>query len=89
MKNLSSREIRENLSDILSRVAYKHQKFTLSRNRKKIAVIISIEEWEKVEKLLEHFENEEDIRDADEAHIRYLKEGGVSLEQAKKELNLE
>lgn len=34
------------------------------------------------------YENVEDISDAEEAHERYMKEGGVSLDKLKKELNL-
>lgn len=88
METISSKEIRDNLSDILNKVAYKGQKYTLTRSGKDMAVIVSMEEWKVIEKLLQQIEDAEDIRDADEAHARYMKEGGISLEQAKKELGL-
>lgn len=36
----------------------------------------------------EKIEDMEDVRDADEAHARYLKEGGISLKKLKKDLGL-
>ena len=88
METVSSKEIRDNLSDILNKVAYSGQKYTLTRSGKNMAVIVSMEEWKVVERILQKIEDEEDIRDADEAHVRYMKAGGVSLEQAKRELGL-
>jgi prevent-host-death family protein len=88
METISSKDIRDNLSNILNKVAYKGQKYTLTRSGKDMAVIISMEDWQRIEKLLHQMEEEEDIRDADEAHHRYIKEGGIPLDQAKKELGL-
>lgn len=86
MKIVSSKEIRDHLSDILNNVAYRGDKYTLTRSGKNMAVIISVEEWERIEKFLQQMEEEEDIRAADEAHRRYIKEGGIPLEQVKREL---
>lgn len=86
MKTISSKEMRDNLSDVLNKVAYKGQKYTLTRSGKDMAVIISVEAWQRIEKLLRQMEDEEEIRNADEAHNRYITEGGIPLDQVKKEL---
>ena len=88
METISAKEIRDNLSDILNKVAYKGQKYTLTRSGKDMAVIVSMEEWNLIEKVMQKIEDEEDIKDADEAHARYMKEGGIPLEQVRKELGL-
>lgn len=88
METISSKDIRDNLSDILNKVAYKGQKYTLTRSGKDMAVIVSVEEWKIVEKLMQQIEDEENIRDADEAHERYMKDGGIPFDQVKKELGL-
>jgi hypothetical protein len=39
-----------------------------------MAVILSMDEWKLIEKILQKLEDEEDIRDADNAHARHAKE---------------
>lgn len=88
MKNISSREVRDNLSDVLNNVAYKGEKYMLTRSGKSMGVLLSVDEWRLVEKILQQAEDDADTKDADEAHSRYLKEGGVPLNQLKKDLGL-
>lgn len=49
MENITSKEVRDNLSDVLNKVAYSNQKFIITRSGKGVAVIISMEEWAMVE----------------------------------------
>lgn len=86
MESISSKEIRDNLSDILNKVAFQGVKYKLTRGGKEMAVIVSVEEWELIGKILRKLEDEEDIKDADEAHVRCKKEGGISIEKLRKEL---
>lgn len=88
METISSKDVRDHLSDVLNKVAYKGQKYTLTRSGKEMAVILSIEEWNLIEKMMQRLENEIDIKDADEAHARYKKEGAIPFHQAMKELGL-
>lgn len=88
METISSKDIRDHLSDVLNKVAYKGQKYTLTRSGKEVAVILSMEEWSLIEKMMQKLEDEKDIRDADEAHARYKKDGGIPFDQAMKELGL-
>jgi prevent-host-death family protein len=88
METISSKEIRKNLSDILNKIAFKGVKYTLTRSGKNMAVIVSMEEWDEIEKILRKLEDEEDIKDADDAHARYSKEGGISIKKMREDLGL-
>jgi|GEM_PF-1199592 len=88
METISSKDIRDHLSDVLNKVAYKGQKYTLTRSGKEVAVILFIEEWRLVEKMMQKLEDEKDIRDVDEARSSYKKDGGIPFDQAMKELAL-
>lgn len=89
MKNISAKEARDHLSEVINQVSYGGEKFTLTRHGNGVAVIISLKEWETIEQILQKLENEEDIRDADAAYTEYLKEGGVPYTQVKKKLGLD
>ena len=79
---------RDHLSDIINKVAYAGERYTLTRRGHEIAVMISVDEWKAISALLEQIEDREDIKAADSAYAQYLKEGGIPFEQAKKELGL-
>jgi prevent-host-death family protein len=89
MEEISSKDARNQMSEILSHVAFQGKHYLLTRNGKGMAVIISLEEWKAYEQLLQKQEDEEDIRDADAA-MEYINNGGktISHEQMKKELGL-
>lgn len=88
MKSISTKKARDHISDVINKVVYSGERFTLTRHGKGVAVLISLEEWEAIQHLLEKIEDDEDIQDADVAYASYLKEGGVPLSKIKKELGL-
>jgi prevent-host-death family protein len=89
MKTISSKEAREHLAEILNQVAYGSKKYTLTRHGNGVAVLISLEEWNEIEKLLEQREDAEDIRDADLAYKSYSKKkDAIPLKKVKKKLGL-
>ena len=89
MKAISSKEAREQMAEILNQVVYKGKHYTLTRHGKGVAVIISLEEWNALERLMEKLEDEEDIRDADAAMERRKKgEKTISHKKLKRELGL-
>ena len=88
MDTISCKEMRDHMAEVINRVAYGHKRYTLIRHKEPVAVLLSFKEWKPIEALLEKQEDAEDIRDADEAHKRYLKEGGVPIKEVKKELGL-
>ena len=88
MESISAREARDHLSDVLNKVAYGGVKFILTRHGNGIAVLISLDEWKDIEKILERIEDEEDVNDADEAMERSEKEGTISHKEMKKRLGM-
>jgi prevent-host-death family protein len=89
MKEISSKEAREQMADILNRVAYGGKRYMLTRHGTGVAVIISLEEWEAIEKFLQKMEDEEDVQDAEEAMERIKKgETTISHKKLKKKLGL-
>jgi prevent-host-death family protein len=87
MDFISCKQARDNLAEVVSQVAYGHKRYGLTRHGQRMVVLISFEEWKEIEQLMQKKEDEEDIKDADKAHARYLKNGGVSLEKIKKNLD--
>lgn len=87
MKSISCKEVRENMSAVINQIAFKSKKYTLTRHGSAVAVLLSLEEWHSIEKLLEQKEDKEDIRDADIAFQKHAKKRGISLRSMKKKLN--
>lgn len=88
METVSSKEAKDNMSEILNRVAYGHARFKIARHNKDVAIIISIEEWDQIEKILQKLEDEEDIREAEAALKEVEEKGTVPLDEMKKRLGL-
>ncbi len=88
METISCKEAKDNMADMLNKVAYGHKRFKIARHNKDIAVIISVEEWDKIEKLLQKIEDEEDIREAKIALNEIEKKGSIPFDEMKKRLGL-
>lgn len=88
METLSCKEMKDHLADILNRVAYNHRRYKIARHNKEMAIIISIEEWTVIEKILQQLEDKEDIREAQQALKEIAKEGAISFEEMKKRVGL-
>jgi len=88
MDTISCKEARDKMAEVINKVVYSHKRYTLTRHGNQVAVIISFEDWQLIEKLLQRIEDEEDLLDAESAMERIKKEGGTPLEQLKKELSL-
>src|SRR5690242_1978961 len=84
MESISCKEVRENMSDVINQVAFKSKRYTLTRHGNGVAVLLSLEEWNQIEKLIEGKEDEEDIHDADIAFKKHSKKRGISLKAMKK-----
>ncbi|MBI2478466.1 MAG: type II toxin-antitoxin system Phd/YefM family antitoxin [Planctomycetia bacterium] len=80
--NVSIREVRDNLADVLNRASYRGERIILERRGKPVAAIVSIEDVE----LLERLENEADLKAVRKAR----KEGGkpIPLEKIKARLGM-
>jgi prevent-host-death family protein len=74
-------EIRENLSEVLNRVAYGGERVVLKRRKKNVAAMVSMEDLH----LLEALENQADLKAARRAR---KEKGTVPLEKVKARLGL-
>lgn len=84
METLSCREIKDHMADILNKVAYNHKRYKIARHNKEMAIIISIDEWEAIEKILQKIEDDEDIHEAKIALEEVKEKGSISFEKMKK-----
>jgi prevent-host-death family protein len=88
LKKISAKDVRDSLSQVMNEVVFGHQHYVITRHEKDAVVLIPASEWHALQKFLERLEDEQDIKDADEAHLRYEKEGGISQDEIKAQLGL-
>jgi prevent-host-death family protein len=88
MESISCKEVREHMSDVINQVAFKSKRYTVTRHGSAVAVLLSLEDWNRIEKLIEQKEDKEDIRDADIALQKHSKKRGISLKSMKKKLGI-
>lgn len=88
MDTISCREAKDHMADVLNKVAYGHKRFKIARHKKAMAVIISIEDWESIEKLLQKLEDEEDIREAEIALKEIEEKGSIPFDEMKRRVGL-
>ena len=84
MDNLNTTEARENLAEILNRVAYAKDRVRITRHGKEVAAVVPIEDLERIELM----ENESDIRAAEEALKEAREKGTIPWEKVKEEFGL-
>jgi len=84
MDSMNTTEARENLADVLNRVAYAKDRVRITRRGKEVAAVVPIEDLE----LIERLEDEIDIREARKALAEAREHGTIPWEDVKKELGL-
>lgn len=84
MDSINTTEARDNLADVLNRVAYAKDRVRITRRGKDVAAVVPIEDLE----LIERLENEIDIREAEKALKEARENGTIPLEELRKELDL-
>ncbi|MCP4896170.1 MAG: type II toxin-antitoxin system Phd/YefM family antitoxin [bacterium] len=84
MDSINTTEAREKLADVINRVAYAKDRVRITRRGKQVAAVVPIEDLE----LLEHMENQIDIREAKKALAEARKHGTVPWDEVKKDLGL-
>ena len=88
MTTLSITEARKNLPDILNKVHYAGENFMVEKHGKKIAAVISIQDFQLYEHILENLENEIDIKEAKKALAEAKEVGTIALDTIKEKFNL-
>jgi len=83
MTELSTSNIRKEISEAINRVQYNKERITVNRHGKKVAVLVPVEDVERLERM----EEESDLRAARKA----MKEKGANIpwKQLKQELGLD
>jgi len=81
---LNSTDAREQLADVLNRVAYAGDRVRIARRGKVVAAVVPIGDLEMIERL----ENEIDIREAEKALREAKKKGTIPLDIIREELGL-
>ncbi len=81
---LNSTNARENLSEILNRVAYAKDRVRITRRGKAVAAVVPIEDLE----LIERLEDQIDIREAEKALADARKHGTIPFQKVRDELGL-
>ncbi len=81
---VSTREARENFSDVVNRVAYGKERIVLTRRGKPVVAVVPIDDVE----ILEAMEDKIDLDDAISALKEAEEKGTISLDDLKNELGL-
>ena len=81
---LNSTDARENLADVLNRVAYAKDRVRITRRGKEVAAVVPIEDLE----LIERLEDEIDVREAEKALREAKKKGTIPLRKIREEFGL-
>ena len=88
MVTVSSEQVRDGLGELINRVAYAGERVMVTRRGKNIVGIISAEELELLEAVLDAIEDEIDIPLVKERMAEIDRGEYVTLEQLKSELGL-
>ncbi|MDO8587080.1 MAG: type II toxin-antitoxin system prevent-host-death family antitoxin [Armatimonadota bacterium] len=86
MVTVSSEEVRDGLGELINRVAYGGERVMVTRRGKKIVGIISAEELELLEEVLDAIEDEIDIPLIKERMAEIERGESVTLEQLEREV---
>jgi prevent-host-death family protein len=84
MDDINATDARENLAEVLNRVAYAKDRIRITRRGKQIAAVVPIEDLE----LIERLENEIDVREARKALAGANRKGAIPWAVVKEELGL-
>ncbi len=88
METISCREVKDHMAEVLNRVACNHKRYKITRHNKDMAIIISTDEWEAIEKILQKLENEEDLLEAKTALKEIELKGSIPFDEMKKRVGL-
>lgn len=88
-QEISARDLRDRLADVLNQIAYKGTNFIVTRHGKEAAALISLDEFHLLQKAMEYLEDESDVADAKKAIKEVKKHGAKPLKQLAKELGID
>ena len=88
LNEISVGEARREFSTLLSQVAFGNKRFRITRNKKPTAVLISPDEFELFELLLDRFGDQIDAEEVPKAMEEAEREGSIPFEELAEELGI-
>jgi prevent-host-death family protein len=89
MTTVSAEEARNQFAEILNKVAYGHERTVVTRRGKRVAAIVSVEDLDLLEAILDELEDRVDAEHCREALANLDLSQAIPLEDLKNELSLE
>lgn len=89
MTTVSAEEARNQFAEILNKVAYGHERTVVTRRGKRVAAIVSVEDLELLEAILDELEDRADAEYCREALANLDLSKTIPWEDLKSELGLE
>ncbi len=89
MTTISAEEVRNQLAEVLNKAAYGHERTIVTRRGKRIAAIVSIEDLELLEAILDELEDRADAEYCREALKDLDLSKCIPWEEIKSDLGLE
>ena len=89
MTTVTSEDVRDSLGELINRVKYRHERMRVTRRGKPVAALVSVEDLEFLEQVLEAFEDERDLPTIRE-RLKHFEETGEAIpwDKAKADLGL-
>lgn len=84
MTSMNMAEARENFAHLVNSAAYGHERIVLTRRGKRVVAIVPVEDLDLLEELEDRIDSQHVVKIREEVE----REGSVSWEEVKKELNL-
>lgn len=88
MTTVTTKEARDQLSDLVNRAAYGKERIVLTRRGKGVAALIPLDDLVALEQMLRRIEDESDLEAARKALDESRRKGTIPWEQVKEELGL-
>jgi len=88
MTTVTTKEARDQLSELVNRAAYGKERIVLTRRGKGIAALVPLDDLLALERMMRQMEDQSDIEAAEEALEEASRKGTIPWETVKEELGL-
>jgi prevent-host-death family protein len=85
---VTTKEARDQLSELVNRAAYGKERIVLTRRGKGVAALVPLDDLLALEKLMHRLEDQSDLEAAEKALDEARREGTVPWEKVKEDLGL-
>jgi prevent-host-death family protein len=88
MTTVTTKEARDQLSELVNRAAYGKERIVLTRRGKGVAALVSLDDLLALEQMMRRIEDESDIAAAQKALEEANRKGTIPWDKVKEELGL-